>query len=446
MGKMTVLISSYSPRTVASYSQMIRNLIPRLIRSGEFEFIQHAWFDSTALPDVEWRLVPTNIIYKDDGTHDWDSRDKWGSLTFAKVCQEVKPDIVFSLSDIYMSHYLNAAANKYNFKLVRWSLVAADPVHMDDLLIVKGADRCVAQTRYAANIWEAATGKNYDVIPPGVDTNVFKPIDEERRLRARTVNLSGDVTSDDLLLLWVGVNQDRKRPWIPFEVTNYLKTGQWGWDERGVVLRPWDPTFQCFREWEPPSTMASPIPAKLWVHSAEMPERWSYMRLSEMFNLAGGKDVFATRGLTRERGLSPEDLATLYQMSDCLLMLSGSEGFGCPVAEAACCGTRTIYTDYSGCGEAGRSVGGIPVKAESFYIAPSSHTRIANPSVGEAVKGLYNLHQQKMNSRKAFDADREKIANIARGLYNLDKIAVAWINVLREVHETPKITTLGTTV
>jgi glycosyltransferase involved in cell wall biosynthesis len=60
--------------------------------------------------------------------------------------------------------------------------------------------------------------------------------------------------------------------------------------------------------------------------------------------------------------LSLTEIPFLYNIWDCLLFLSGGEGFGLPAWEAMCSGIPSIYTNYSAHGEfVGKANAGIPV-------------------------------------------------------------------------------------
>ncbi len=90
--------------------------------------------------------------------------------------------------------------------------------------------------------------------------------------------------------------------------------------------------------------------------------------------------------------LAPEDLPMLYRIWDCLLHLSGGEGFGLPAWEAMCAALPVVYTNYSAHGEfLRRGKAGLPV---SGILQPEPKTCIWRmvadvPQAIEAVRRLY---------------------------------------------------------
>lgn len=82
----------------------------------------------------------------------------------------------------------------------------------------------------------------------------------------------------------------------------------------------------------------------------------------------------------------------LYKIWDCLLFLSGGEGFGLPAWEAMCSALPVIYTNYSAHGEfLSRGQAGLPVGG---VLQPEQKTCIWRmvadvPQTIEAVRRLY---------------------------------------------------------
>jgi glycosyltransferase involved in cell wall biosynthesis len=112
----------------------------------------------------------------------------------------------------------------------------------------------------------------------------------------------------------------------------------------------------------------APLPnVFLWWHMAEEPgwQEWDRSWLESQYGLAPTKDIHYTDGHSLGNFRNPADMPALYQLWDCLLYLSGGEGFGMPAWEAMCCAIPVVYTNYSSHGEflsranAGLPVGGI---------------------------------------------------------------------------------------
>ena len=132
----------------------------------------------------------------------------------------------------------------------------------------------------------------------------------------------------------------------------------------------------------------------LWLHMVRRApgEAWPVQGLEDLYDVREGRDVFYTDGLRQRAHLSPADMATLYQLWDTLLYLSGGEGFGVPAWEAMCSCLPVIYTRYSSHGlfldaaRAGLGVGGLLVPE------PGSCLLRLIPDVRQAIYAIRRLY------------------------------------------------------
>ena len=91
---------------------------------------------------------------------------------------------------------------------------------------------------------------------------------------------------------------------------------------------------------------------------------WRRSLIEKHFDLQSGRDIHYTEGHDAGNFEEPGQMPSLYQSWDCLLYLSGGEGFGIPPWEAMCAGIPVAYTNYSSHAEflnkagAGLAVGG----------------------------------------------------------------------------------------
>jgi glycosyltransferase involved in cell wall biosynthesis len=435
---MRVLVTGYSPRTHASYGTIIRELWTRLLKSGEFQMEQHAWLNVPSMDDVTWKLWPTQSGQRKDGKIGFLEEDKWGAETFEAVLTKFKPTIVWNLGDIYMSKYIDAYKRRFGFKLVRWTLSEGEPVDRENIPYIQGADKTVAITKYTADKWKEITGDDYTVIYHGVDLDVFHPVSRQERDALRKEVTNGTVSSDDYLISYIGRNQARKRPWIPFEIIHYLSTGAWGWTRENRPRRlEWDPVARRHKDDKSIEVYADRIPVKLWVHSGNDGTRWNFDLLEKQWNIA--EHVLKTVGYSDQRGLPPDQMARIYQISDILSMLSGSEGFGVPIIEATACGIPTVYTDYAGCGEIGRICHGVAVGYTGWEPCPVNNIRWVYPDISEGLEAFYNSYR----SRDYWAGKSAILRDIAKKNFDHNLIAEQWLNVMRLVDEIPLVETVG---
>jgi glycosyltransferase involved in cell wall biosynthesis len=131
----------------------------------------------------------------------------------------------------------------------------------------------------------------------------------------------------------------------------------------------------------------------LWCHTADEPdEPWPLRRLEQQFGVHRDRDLYYTPGHGLKSALAPEDVPMLYRIWDCLLYLSGGEGFGLPAWEAMCAALPVVYTNYSAHGEfLSRGNAGLPVGG---ILQPEPKTCIWRmvadvPQAVEAIRRLY---------------------------------------------------------
>lgn len=435
---MRVLICGYSPRTHTSYGTIIKQLWERLARTGEFEICQHAWFDIPSVGEVNWKLYPTKTSVNGNRIS-FDENDKYGEASFEAVLKEFNPDIVWCLSDIYMSKYIDRYKRKYGFKLIRWTLTEGEPVDRTNIPYIQEADLCVGVTKYSCDKWSEITGESYPYIYHGVDSKYFRPVSKEKKLEIRQVVTQGNVGPEDFLISYVGRNQARKRPWLPFQIVHYLSKGAWGYsaDNRPILL-PWDPVTKTHHSaGSGIETFVKPMPVKLWMHSVDDGTRWNYELLEQEWDIGGR--LIRTAGYSDLKGLSFDDMCAIYNQSDAIHMLSGSEGFGVPIIEAAACGVPSVYTDYSGHGEIGRICKGVSVPYYGWEPAPITHVRWVYPSVADAVSAYYDIYL----NRDMYQANVEKLSSYTYSIFDYDLIAIKWLKLIREVNNKQIVKSFG---
>ena len=131
----------------------------------------------------------------------------------------------------------------------------------------------------------------------------------------------------------------------------------------------------------------------LWCHMPEEPqEAWPLRVIEEQFGLRRDRDLCYTPEHGHKSALAPQDMPMLYGIWDCLLFLSGGEGFGLPAWEGMCSALPVIYTNYSSHAELlNRAKGGVPVGG---ILQPEEKTCIWRmvadiPQTIEAVRKLY---------------------------------------------------------
>jgi glycosyltransferase involved in cell wall biosynthesis len=162
----------------------------------------------------------------------------------------------------------------------------------------------------------AAEGVPNHYIPHGVETGVFKVLDDRETVRRFKRDLTG--VDDAFLCVMVAANKgfpDRK--WFQGQLE----------------------VFRDFAKDKPE--------ARLYIHSLPTQHHGgiNFEEFAKRLNLHG-KLIFPNPYLYR-LGYPPEYLAMVYNAADVLLSCSMSEGFGIPIVEAQAAGTPVLVTNFS---------------------------------------------------------------------------------------------------
>jgi len=192
--------------------------------------------------------------------------------------------------------------------------------------IIAAVDCAIAYTAYGASQASRA-GKqrgheiHCEVLPHGVDTNVYRPLGDRAELRKKLWTQEW-VGPDDFLIINVNANQRRK------DVTRSLE-----------VLR-------ALRQHD--------VPAKLLMHMPESSAAGlSLMTVGEQLGLEPVKDWGHSEPYFRRDNalLGEEDLARFYNVADLYLTTSLGEGWGLGITEALACGCPAAVPLHTACGE-----------------------------------------------------------------------------------------------
>jgi glycosyltransferase involved in cell wall biosynthesis len=212
-------------------------------------------------------------------------------------------------------------------------------------------------------------------------------------------------------------NRWRKQVWLLYKVIHYLRRGKYLVCSNcgNVSLFDWDPLERCHLDQTQSvlesrpgykydvcahcssSSVETAEPLRdifLWLHMSDDDPRgdWPLGWLEYEFGVERNQDVYYTEGCGIKAALSPQDMPTLYQLWDCLLYLSGGEGFGLPAWEAMCSGLPVVYSNHSSHAEfLARAEAGLPVDG---VLQPENKTgywrMIADvPQAIAAVRKLY---------------------------------------------------------
>ena len=242
----------------------------------------------------------------------------WNNSNFATHADHHEADLTIALCDAWV---MNPEAWPEQ-RMAIWAPVDHYPIPPQVLAVLAHERvRPIAMSRNGEKLMSEA-GLDPAYVPHGIDTAVFRPLPEIRQKAREALSLP----PDGFLVGMVGAN--RGNPLIP--------------------RKGFPQAFHAFSRFA-----AEHEDAWLYVHTQAVPDPGSGINLDVLATVTGcpaGRVRFPEASAWH-LGISPDQMAVLYNAFDVLLNPSWGEGFGIPIMEAQACGVPVITSDHSAMSE-----------------------------------------------------------------------------------------------
>lgn len=363
---MKILWHSNAPWAQTGYGQQTAMFVPRLAAQGHDVAISAFWgLGGASLNWGEFRVYPAD--------NHWGNRMLGPYAAHHAQSEDLRDCLVITLMDVWVL----SAPGLRDLRLASWCPVDHDPLPPKVLAYFKqlGA-RPIAMSRFGEDKMREA-GLDPLYVPHGVETSIFRPLDERAEIREAL-----NVPEGSFLVGMVANNKGTAPP-------------------RKAFPQAFE-AFARLRERHPE--------ALLYLHSEKF-------GLDDGINLVAllefcGVPETAVRWPSQfelEFGIPQGSMSFAYNAMDVLLCPSYGEGFGIPIVEAQACGTPVIVNDFSAMPElvgAGWRVEGEPwyeASQGSFYQCPS----IADitEALLDSVDRAPQMREMARSFAKAYDAD-----------------------------------------
>lgn len=207
-----------------------------------------------------------------------------------------------------------------------------------------------------------AKGVKYTYIPHGVETTLYRPLDDAGRAKAKETL---GYPPNCFLVGTVGANK--------------------GYPPR----KGWNEMYTAMAEF----LKNSPDPDNVFFyqHSLLTGEHGGpdLQQMAQDFGLAD-KIRFANPYILQSMGMTTEEMNGVYNAMDAFILLSRGEGFGLPILESQSCGTPVVVTDWTACRELGEVGYKIPITHRE-WTPQRSFWGIADPyKAAEALLDIQN--------------------------------------------------------
>lgn len=324
--------------------------------------------------------------------------DVFGIQRLPSLLQNIKPDLVFVINDVWLGkEYINAI-KEIGAKAVLYTPVDSPNIRRDFVEPVNMYDIVIAYNNFGLNeMQKSGLATQSEVIPHGVNTKIFNPIG---RTKARSIM---KIPEDWYIVGCANRSQPRKRI---------------------------DLAVQYFAEW----VKDKPDNIKFYFHGALKDLGIDVVQLCQYFDIED-RLIITSPNMTPAQGVPIETLNIIYNGFDVHMSTTLGEGMGYTNMESMAAGIPNIVPDWSALGEWCRDESGIPVveyvPVTSIYV----NTGGINTIGGVADKNLYIAALEKLYTDEKYRLDLGKRGYqlVTQPCYNNSNVAARFNMVFKKL-------------
>lgn len=359
------------------FARVLNSVLSRLNQTDKWE-IHHLAINYRGDPHpYNWKIYPAALAGNP-------MADMYGMGRIMELLDYIKPKLVFMLNDIWvLPMYMEKIQEWHDrYKVVCYSPVDAGPIDWRWIHALRDVDRYVVYTDFAKKVleesvatWQAHSKEpvkfpKIDVVPHGIDTNVFYKLEDLKDRHGGTI-LSGKLNAkrqiypnkEDFLNSFVVLNANRNQPRKRIDIT-----------VKGFSLFCKD----------------KPANVKLYLHMGIEDMGWNIISLADRYRI---DDRLIISNKENFLPSVPDDrLNLIYNACDVGLNTSFGEGWGLTNFEHAATGAAQVITGYAG----GKEVFGdnaVLVKPSHFQTTEKVLTEgaiLSETDVADALQKLYD--------------------------------------------------------
>ena len=398
--KIKVLTISDHPLSPSGVGTQTKNVIEALMQSGMFEVfslagaIKHENYEPATVEPYgdSWIVQPI------DGYGDQDS--------IRSLLRTVKPDIVWFMTDPRFWEWLWAMDNEIRplAPMVYYHVWDNYPFPKYNKKFYDSNDHIACISKVTHDIVQNVTPDvDSSYIPHAVDPDVFKPLEEEKRKELREAYFGSD---DKFVIMWNNRNAKRKQTGsLILWYSKFLETLSEEQAKECVLVLHTDPKDPYGQDLD---------------------------MILNHFDLNKGQILIS------KQKVSPENLSSMYSISDITVNVSDAEGFGLATLESLSCSTPIVVTMTGGLQEQvtdGENWFGIGIEPSAKALIGSQQVpyiyedRISEKDFVDAVSKMYNMSEEE---RKELGSQgREHVLE----KYNFDNFRQTWVDLMLRIHE-----------
>ncbi len=378
MPRKRILWVSDSPTAPTGNGKITRNFVSQMNKSGLYEVAvlgrgyfgwpgEHEEYGCTIYPMDIGRQYPELM---------------------RMISDEFHPQVVISCLDMWQIDWIEHAKLSNAVTNIGYISIYGSPVPLSWKKVVKNLDLAICYSEFGRDVLKGFMPfTSLDMIPLGVDTERYRPLEDIPALKA------GLGLGDTFVVGSISRNQVRKR------LDKLIEGFAMFADKKDDV--------RLFIKSEAVSE-----------HGYDLPDLLRYYGVE-------GKTVLSEH--KKHGGFNETQIVEMLNSFDVYVQTAGAEGFGMPILEAMSCGVPVIAPDYSACSELVRG-NGIPLCPRFPQIVDMASVEQISIDTVELAGELEKLYTDKGKS-----AELRKKGRAFSQSYSWDVFGQRWNEVLSKV-------------
>ncbi len=435
--KIKILSVGESSYLHSGYGRYNNGLLTELHKNPNYDLYEFGLFFNPTYNQahtIPWKYLPNclpqhRVIDSNEKLEEWkewchNPINNLGGPLFNSVVLEIQPDIIIANNDEWNLRYIIDSPFRRFFKLICLFACDSSPQKPEWIDSMSRCDGILTYSEWGKRTIEEQSPKVkvYASAPP-VTQPEFQPLD---KVKTRE---SFGLPKDWNIIGTVMRNQPRKLfPLLFSAFKKYLDRTE---NEKTYL---WAVTRYPDNSWNIPALLAEYgilhrvlftyccikcgcVYPSVYQDSCQCPN------CHEITGLMPGTS----------NGISSENLCRVYNCFDILSIVSNSEGYGCPIAEAASCAIPQMVVDYSAMEDFKTTLGSEPIRVSSFYKEMSTGQDKAVPDEEHLIELWTKFFNKPAMIRKTLGL---RTLDLFQKNYSWEKTANVW-NELIEREYTP---------